>query len=181
MTRANRDPSRLATRVALVTMIGLFLGVGPASAHGLLISSTPEDDSLINTSPTSISLTFHDYLGEQAKVAVWSPNGSAVKVLTTAVVRNTVTVTVDPTDQRGRYAADYRVESTDGLPLEGSIHWTTATGRQVKQVAHNDVDLDQPSGSNFYWGFLAALVPVALLIAGLRLAALRGRDDKGNA
>ncbi len=181
MTRTTRDRRNRAHRVGLLALMVLLLGTGPASSHGLLISSSPEDGALVATSPTTISLTFHDELGQRGYAEVWAPDGSAVKVLDMVKDFNTTLVTLEPSGQRGLYTARYRVESFDGLPVEGSIHWTATAGGQVKQVVPHEVGRDGSNTSRFLWGILAAVLPVVLLVVWLRPAATRRRDDKNDA
>lgn len=181
MTRTRRNRSNQVHYVGLLLLMGLLLGIGPASAHGLLISSNPEDGAYVATSPTTISLTFHDELGQRGYAEVWAPDGSAVKVLDMVKDFNTATVTLEPSGQRGLYTARYRVESSDGLPVEGSIRWTATTGGQVKQVVPDEVGRDHSNRSRFLWGILAAVLPAVLLVVWLRPAAWRRRDDKNDA
>src|SRR5436190_22876603 len=109
MIRSTRDARAVAVRVGLLTMLGLVLGLsfglGPASAHPLLISSSPEDGAVVATSPTSIALRFHDEVGELADVSVWAPDGSVVTRREITTDFDTIIATFESSDQRGRYTA----------------------------------------------------------------------------
>lgn len=164
-------------RGSLLALLCLALGAGPASAHASLVGSDPGDGASIATSPTSITFTFNENIGNPAYVAVRAPNGDKVTVSDVSAVDAEVTAALSASDQKGRYTATYRVVSADGHPVEGTITWTTTTGRTVEQV-------DPPAQksfvhrhrAHFFWGILAAAVAIALL-----LAPLRGRGDKNDA
>ncbi len=159
----------VALRAGVLALLCLVLGAGPAVAHASLTGSDPEDGASVPTSPRSITLRFNEAIGNPAFVAVRAPDGSKVEVSGVSAVDSTVTATVAASDQKGRYSATYRVVSADGHPVEGSIHWTTTTGRVVDQV-------EQPEKEGFvhrhrthlFWGILAAAAAVALMLAPLR-------------
>lgn len=163
-------------RVCPLVILGLAVGAGPAAAHASLVSSSPVDGASITSSPSAVRLTFSEEVSEPAYAATRAPNGSVVKVTAVLVDANTVTTRLEATDQRGRYTTNYRVISADGHPVEGSIRWTTTTGRIVKQVESDDEGFLWRNRSHFFWGILGAALAIALL-----LAPLRGRDDKSNA
>lgn len=155
----------------------IVLGAGPAAAHASLTGSDPEDGATLETSPTSITFTFNENIGNPAYVAVRAPNGGKVTVSKVSAVDSLVTATLAATDQKGRYTATYRVVSADGHPVEGTIEWTTTTGQTVKQVdPPAEKSFVHRHRSHFFWGILAAAVAIALL-----LAPLRGKDDQSNA
>lgn len=167
----------LVLRAALLSLALLLVGSGPASAHASLVGSDPEDGATLDAAPTAITLTFNENIGNPAYVAVTAPDGSKVEVSDVRAVDQEVTATLVDPDQKGRFTATYRVVSADGHPVEGSIAYTTTTGRTVAQV-------DPPEQKAFihrhsahlFWGILAGAVAIALL-----LAPLRRRDDASNA
>ncbi|WP_153911251.1 MULTISPECIES: copper resistance CopC family protein [Aeromicrobium] len=164
----------LAVPVLLVTG---GLGSGPAGAHAALIGSDPESGSTLAAAPTTITLRFNEAVGNPAFVAVTAPDGSKVEVSDISAVDRTVEATVEDVDQSGRYSAAYRIMSTDGHPVTGTITYDVAAGRAVAQA-------DKPQEQTFLhrhrghllWGILAAVVAVVLL-----LAPVRRRDDADRA
>jgi methionine-rich copper-binding protein CopC len=164
-------------RVALLSLVLLFAGSGPASAHASLVGSDPEDGATLTTPPSAITLTFNENIANPAYVSVTAPNGSKVDVTDVQAVDNRITGTVADVDQKGRYTAAYRVVSADGHPVEGTIHYSTTSGRTVKQVEPADEEtFIHRHSAHLFWGILAAAVAIALL-----LAPLRRRDDKNDA
>jgi methionine-rich copper-binding protein CopC len=156
----------------------LLLGIGgPASAHASLVGSDPEDGATLASAPTSITLTFSEPVGTPAYVAVAAPDGGKVAVSNLRALDRTVTATLADADEKWRYTASYRVVSADGHPVEGTVTYTTTTGRAVKQVdpPQEDTFLHRHS-AHLFWGVLAAAVAIGLL-----LAPLRRRDDQSNA
>ncbi|WP_188110425.1 copper resistance CopC family protein [Aeromicrobium ginsengisoli] len=163
-------------RAALLSLVLLLVGSGPASAHASLVGSDPKDGATLRTAPSGITFTFNENVGNPAYISVTAPNGSKVDVTRVRAVDNRVTGTVADVDQKGRYTASYRVVSADGHPVEGTIHYSATTGRTVKQVEPpNEETFIHRHSAHLFWGILAAAVAIALL-----LAPLRRRDDTRN-
>ena len=148
---------------------GLVLGAGPASAHAALIGTDPEDGGTLSTAPTSITFTFNENVSRRAQVAVAAPDGTQLKVADLTAVDNTVTAQVPDADQRGTYSASYRVISADGHPVTGTVTYDVTAGQTVKQVdAPTQEGFVHRHRSHFFWGILAAVVAIVLLLAPLR-------------
>jgi len=156
-------------RVSLLALLCLGLGAGPATAHASLVGSNPEDGSTRPTAPAAVTFTFNENIGNPAYIAVRAPDGTRVKLSGVSAVDSEVSASLASVDQKGRYTASYRVVSADGHPVEGTIHWTTTSGRTVKQV-------DPPEEKSFvhrhrahlFWGILAATIAIGLLLSPLR-------------
>jgi methionine-rich copper-binding protein CopC len=162
--------------VALLSLALLFVGSGPASAHASLVGSDPKDGAALRSAPTAITFTFNENIGNPAYISVTAPNGGKVEVTGVRAVDNTITGSIATADQKGRYTVAYRVVCADGHPVEGTIHYSTTTGRTVKQVdAPDEETFIHRHSAHLFWGILAAAVAIALL-----LAPLRRRDDTRN-
>lgn len=156
-------------RVALLSLALLFVGSGPASAHASLVGSDPQDGTTLAAAPSTITFTFNENIANPAYISVTAPNGSKVDVSDVRAVDTRITGTVADVDQKGRYTAAYRVVSADGHPVEGTIHYSTTTGRSVKQVdAPEEKTFIHRHRAHLFWGILAAAVAIALLLAPLR-------------
>lgn len=164
-------------RGALLGLVLMVLGSGPASAHAALVGSDPADGTSRESAPTSITLTFNENIAKRAFVAVAAPDGTQLAVSDVRAVDRTVTATVAVGDQRGRYSASYRVVSADGHPVTGTLTYDVTTGRTVTQVdtTQNETFLHRHR-SHVIWGVLAAILAIVLL-----LAPLRRRDDAESA
>jgi methionine-rich copper-binding protein CopC len=146
-----------------------LLGAGPASAHAALVGTDPEDGSTLATAPSSITFTFNENVSRRAQVAVAAPDGTQVDVGRIRAVDNTVTAAVPDVDQRGTYSASYRVISADGHPVTGTVTYKVTAGQSVKQVdAPAQEGFVHRHRSHFFWGILAAVVAIVLLLAPLR-------------
>ena len=164
-------------RGALLSLALLLVGSGPASAHASLVGSDPEDGATLASASSTVTFTFNENVGNPAFVSVTAPNGDKVGVTGVRAVDKQVTAAVADVDQKGRYTAAYRVVSADGHPVEGTIHYSSTSGRTVKQVdAPQEQTFIHRHRAHLFWGILAAAVAIALL-----LAPLRRRDDKDHA
>jgi methionine-rich copper-binding protein CopC len=155
-------------RGILVGLVLLVIGAGPASAHAALVGSDPADGSQQATAPSTATLTFNENIGN-GQIAVQAPDGSTVEVTNVRTLDHTLTGTLAGADQRGTYSLSYRVVSADGHPVTGTLTYDVTTGRTVEQVdtAAKETFLHRHS-SHFFWGILAAVVAIALLLAPLR-------------
>ena len=156
-------------RAILLGLVLPLVWVGPASAHAALVGSDPGDGSTLTAAPTSITFTFNENVASPAYVAITAPDGSQADVTDIRAVDDTVSATVADVDQKGTYSASYRVVSADGHPVTGTLTYDVTVGRTVTQVdAPEDETFLHRHSSHFFWGILAAVVAVALLLAPLR-------------
>lgn len=111
----------IAVLVALVT-----LWTAPAAwAHTELTGSSPEDGSEVNTSASSVSLTFDEPVdAEGATISVIGPGNAEWEVGAITSTGHKLTAPVRPTGPTGRYTMAYRIVSADGDPVGGSVSFT---------------------------------------------------------
>jgi copper transport protein len=118
---------RLAV-LALATFGGMtaagVIAAPAASAHAVLVSSTPVDGSRVNTEPAQVRLTFDEPVGLiAADERVISATGARAD---TGQVRlaeggTTIVLALRPHLPRGTYSATWRVVSADTHVVSGSI------------------------------------------------------------
>lgn len=158
----------LGLAVPIAVAMGL-LGAGPASAHAALVGSDPGNGASLAAAPTTMTFTFNENIAQPAYIAIKAPDGTQVEVSDVRAVDEAVTATIADVDQRGTYSASYRVVSSDGHPVTGTITYDVTTGRAVTQV---DAPVEETflhrHSSHLIWGVLAAVVAIALLLAPLR-------------
>lgn len=155
--------------VAPVLLAAAGIGAAPASAHAALVGSDPQDGATLATAPARITLTFNQNVGSPADVAVAAPDGTQVRVTQVRSVGADLTATVADVDQRGTYRASYRILSSDGHPVTGTVTYDVTAGRAVAAAEPADQEsFVHRHTSHFIWGVLAAVVAVALLLAPLR-------------
>ncbi|EID54238.1 copper resistance CopC family protein [Saccharomonospora xinjiangensis] len=180
-----------------VTMLTVFAGALPASAHNALISSNPGEGDSLDTSPTEVVLTF-DQPVEDAdvnEVAVTGPNGDQWAKGTVKVDGDTVTAPLRPLGPAGEYIIGFRVLSADGHPVSDEIRFTLtepgpgqasaapdsanrgagekAEAEQGGQ-AQQDAAGEEDSPGVPVWVWLAGAA--VLLVAGLAVALRMGRS-----
>ena len=156
-------------RVALLSFALLLWGRARRRRMRRSSGPTPRTEPRSRPHRSAITFTFNENIGSPAYIAVIAPSGTKVDVGDVRAIDNKVTATLPDVDQKGRYTASYRVVSADGHPVEGTIHFTTTTGRTVKQVdAPDEETFIHRHSAHLFWGILAAAVAIALLLAPLR-------------
>ncbi|MGH9250983.1 MAG: copper resistance CopC family protein [Acidimicrobiales bacterium] len=114
---------RLAVAVASA-VIGLALVAGPAVAHDELVGSSPADDTTVLTAPAEVVLAFNNPVQTDfGQVAVLDETGAHHEEGDPEVVGRTVTQAVG-TLGAGVYEVSYRVGSSDGHPISGTLTFT---------------------------------------------------------
>ena len=125
---------RFAVVVTLVIIIAfVVVAVAPAFAatpaglalHAQLLGSSPEDGSTVATAE-QVVLTFNEDVDATfVKVSVQGPDGSETAGKPTVAERE-VTQALAPDLPAGEHVVTYRVVSTDGHPVSGSVTFTSA-------------------------------------------------------
>lgn len=126
-TPVKRLPARLAaTAGLLVTLVALLLApAGPASAHAVLVSSSPAASAVVPSAPAEVVLTFSEGVRQVPdKIRVIAPDGSRADRGEPTFSGGLVTVPVDPAGARGTYLVSYRVVSADSHPVSGAFTYS---------------------------------------------------------
>ncbi|GAA1316322.1 copper resistance CopC family protein [Brachybacterium tyrofermentans] len=145
--RASALPAsvRPASLLALcaATMLAAFAMLSiPAYAHDTLISSDPADGDTLETSPESITLTYSaDILEVSPAVRIVDEAGETVADMEPTVDGPEVTAELADPLPAGDYTVQWRVVSSDGHPIEGSVDIT------VEQDPAGEDSADQDSAA----------------------------------
>ena len=109
----------------MLIAVGVSVGfAGAASAHDVLIASSPADNATVATAPSSLQFTFDQPIQNfDPVVSLVGPDGRQYSTGTPSVSGNVLSGTVDA-GPAGRYTAAYRIVSADGHPVTGEIHFT---------------------------------------------------------
>ncbi|MBG0818231.1 copper resistance CopC family protein [Planomonospora sp. ID82291] len=121
---------RRSLTVLLLACAALLGAVTPAQAHNVLIGSDPKDGAAIAAGPERITLTF-DQPARQgfAQITLTGPDGTRWEEGRTAVDGAEVSVGARPLGPAGEYVVGYRILSSDGHPVSGTVAFTlTAPG-----------------------------------------------------
>jgi methionine-rich copper-binding protein CopC len=111
--------------LSLLSGLLLVMAGITASAHAHLQQSTPADNSVVSTSPSTLVLNF----SESARLTALSIQKGAespqkLNPLPTAAAQQ-ISVPLPPLTP-GAYAVSWRVVSADGHVMSGTLHFTLA-------------------------------------------------------
>jgi methionine-rich copper-binding protein CopC len=133
--------------VALLALVGGVLVAPMALAHDDLVSSTPTAGSTVTSLPREVSLTFSAAIGEQfAQVAVVDADGTPYQAGPPLVQGDTVTQAVDGLPASGALSVNYRVVSSDGHPISGSVPFTVEAVAEPRPTAE-PTDAPEPTAT----------------------------------
>ncbi|MCW3843938.1 copper resistance protein CopC/CopD [Micromonospora yasonensis] len=157
----------------LVTLVGLLLAPAtPASAHAVLVSSSPTASSVVPSGPSEVVLTFSEGVRKvPGKIRVIAPDASRADRGEPTVKGTVVTIPVD-SSARGTYLVSYRVISADSHPVSGAFTFSvgapsapptdTGTETRANPVVENAVKVAKYVG---YVGLLLLVGPALVLAA----------------
>ena len=112
----------------LLALTVLLLTAGTANAHDVITGSDPADGSTVPTAPTQVSVTFDETpQPEGAALTVVGPDGAHHEQGAVTVRDKVVSVPVGALPQAGQYEIGYRVVSSDGHPVSGSVTFDLTT------------------------------------------------------
>jgi methionine-rich copper-binding protein CopC len=166
-----------AAAVALAAGAVLALaGAQSASAHDELLGSTPEAGEVVETAPEAVVLTFsNDVIETGTVVEVVDHHGEPVDLGETEVLGPEVSAAL-PADLSGEYQVRWRVVSSDGHPIEGTIDFgvgADATGVWESEPPHDAGGSDEATttettdaGAPNGWA-VAAFVVGGIVVIGL--------------
>ncbi|MGK5520975.1 copper resistance CopC/CopD family protein [Micromonospora sp. URMC 107] len=177
MSAANRrwTARLIATAGLLVTVVALLTApAGPASAHAVLVSSSPIASAVVSNGPAEVVLTFSESVRKvPGKIRVIAPDGSRADRGEPTFEGTVVTVPVDPAGARGTYLVSYRVISTDSHPVSGAFTYSVGAPSTPPVDSGDDSRADPFVGNAVkvakYAGYagLLLLVGPALVLAAL--------------
>ncbi|MDO5712664.1 MAG: copper resistance protein CopC [Micrococcales bacterium] len=148
---------------ALLLTLWLTLLATPASAHDSLIDSDPAQDAVLTEIPSQLELTFSGEISDLGvQFVVVGPEERDVVQGTPTVSGTVVTQALAEELVDGDYQATWRVTSSDGHPISGTIDFsiadetssrssdrgaTTATDDGTAAPTSDDVDTTAPSAT----------------------------------
>lgn len=107
--------------------MAVLLVAAPAQAHDFLVGSTPESGATLDTAPSQVSLEFNVPIGERfAQVAVVGPDGTTFQTGEPVVDGPMLIQSVDSIPPGSEVTISYRVVSSDGHPIGGTVPFTVA-------------------------------------------------------
>ena len=166
-----------ALTVASGFLLLLVLSPLPASAHDEMIEATPSQGAALDADdPQFAAFRFSgEIFPEAAFVSVVDPTGADVSVGEVTVAGDTVSREFDASAP-GTYTASYRVTSSDGHPIEGSVNFTydgPAAGEPSPDTAEErgeDTTPADPTSERDYTTVAIIVVATAVLVVGTAVA-----------
>ena len=124
-----RPPARWSLVAAgLLALLALLFTGGTAAAHDVVTGSDPADGATVATAPTQVSVTFDESPQPGlATLTVVGPDGAHHEQGPATTRGDVVSVPVGPLRAAGAYEIGYRIVSSDGHPVSGSIAFTLTT------------------------------------------------------
>jgi hypothetical protein len=126
----SRPAARASARAVLVLAVVLLACLGPAGpafAHATLIGSNPAEGAVLQTAPSTVTLTFDDTLAEfEPTVVVTGPDGNRYQSGPASIDGAELSSAVAPLTVAGPYTIAYRVVSHDGHPVQGEVRFELA-------------------------------------------------------
>lgn len=176
---------RLATALVL-TVAATIATATPAFAHAKLIASTPTAGESLAAPPEQISLTFSEPVTPAANtVTIAGADGSSWTVGQAAIAGAVVTVPVQPVGPAGAYTLTWKVVSSDGDEINGTIAFTMAVAAAPPTTSTTVTTSDSPpttavnatpvanedSGVPVWvWILIAVAVLLTATVVGARMA-----------
>lgn len=166
---------RRCVAVLLTMFVALILGTSSASAHSVVVGSSPENESSVDAGPAEATVTFNEAVqSDFASLTVVGPDGNLWSEGDPRVSGSTVAIDVRELGPTGTYTIAYRVTSADGHPVSGTRTFELTTAGNGTPGAAADSDASGASGGGVpLWPFLVAAAVVFL--GGLAFA-LRKKD-----
>ena len=112
---------------------------GPASAHAVLVSTTPGESARLDTAPAEVTLRFSEGVTLGAGYArVLTSDGTRVDTDEASADGDTLTIPLDPELADGGYLVTYRIVSADSHPVQGAWSFVVGDGELVAASAVDD-------------------------------------------
>ena len=128
MSQLSRPAARPASLLALCSalLLAVMLALpAPAQAHDTLLSTDPEDGATLETSPEDITFTFSaDILEVSPLVRITDEDGTELAEIVHTIDGPTATATLPEPLPAGTHSIQWRVVSSDGHPIEGTLTLT---------------------------------------------------------
>ncbi|WP_162459976.1 copper resistance CopC family protein [Kocuria sediminis] len=131
--------SVLRRAAATLSAVGALtaLGLAPAAAHDEVLSTSPEQNAVLETAPEQIKLSYSGEIMDIGhQVLVTGPEGQSV---TEGPLERNGSQVIQPLaetgSEEGTYQVVWRVVSSDGHPIEGTYSYEVSGGTDTPNPA----------------------------------------------
>jgi len=175
--------------VAMMVCVAGAVAFAPgASAHAVLIDTSPSAGQSVDSSPTSVSLTFNDSITvEPNAIRLFDVKGRQLDIGTTQLDGSNPKKVVAPVPRlnNGTYVVAWRANSPDSHPVNGAFTFaigTSIVGADARSLVAKLVD---DNGSTAVGSLLAAVrwviyLAVSVSLGGLALVMICWREGLGH-
>ena len=176
---------RSVLAVAALTLVSVFAVAAPASAHDELVGSSPAAEAKLDALPSEIVLTYSAaIMTDGAAIAVIDAEGADLTTGDPVIETNTLTVPIDAAagDADAGYVVEWRVVSSDGHPISGTIPFTVGDGEPLPEGAApvaDDSSATADSGSNAALALTLTAVGLVLIVGVLVVVLVVARRKGG--
>lgn len=163
---------RTVTAFALVATAFFVVLAQPAEAHDRLLSTTPINGAVLDTSPSRITLLFDSLVRPGAAISLVAPSGTPVVIGSPRVDASVVEADVPALTELGAYTVQFRIVGLDDHPIAATYSFT------LRSVSASNAAT--PSSSMRGFGVLVAIIAVVLggLFAILAVQLRRARRSR---
>ena len=124
MKSARPTALRVLVAAALVGAAGL-LAAPPASAHNVVVSTSPKGGTTVTAAPTQVVLNFEEApLPGGTAIVVTGPDGESATAGATVITDASAAVPLVALTVPGKYTVSYRSASDDGHTIRGTFAFT---------------------------------------------------------
>ena len=158
-----------ASVLAVSTAVLMIAGTTSASAHDQLIDSSPSVDQHLDAAPTEIRLEYSAEIMDVGAAVILADDAGTDWTSGDPVLDGpTVTVPVDPELPDGAYTVRWRVVSSDGHAISGSIPFQVGVVTASPEPETTSTPDPEPSTpSTFPWRTVGVAAAGAVIAGGL--------------
>lgn len=170
---------RAALAGIVVALAAVLTVANPAAAHDELVGSSPAAGADLAEAPAEITLTYSAaIMTEGATVAVFDAAGRDWAQGDPTIDTNTLTMALDGELPAAGYVVEWRVVSSDGHPISGTIPFTVGGGAPItSDVAGEALPGDDGALLPVVVGSVIAVAVIAVVV-GIVLSRRRTRSDE---
>lgn len=154
---------------ALIAAAAVAALATPASAHDVLIGTTPSNGTSVSVGPTQVRFNFNAPVQHgNDTIVVLGPKGTHWERTSHATVRgNSIWTQVAPLGPAGIYTASYHIVSADGHGVSGDITFTLTKAGTGQPVSGSSA-VSNAGVPIWVWIVVAVVVLGAVLLFALR-------------
>ena len=136
--------------IALAGAIFLAFLASPVSAHTVLVNSIPQSESVINSLPPEVTITFAEELiaiGDSNSIKVFDSTNNDVSLGEVLVAGPTLSKALETSEKAGEYKVEYRAVAADGHVIKGEFTFTVEASAVTTSEIKSDPITNSPSSS----------------------------------